>query len=121
MRCILIIYYICDELYQYALTLNSNTGIPSNCASPVGISAIEDEEGINIYPNPSLNGKFIIELEKDYLDTSFKIRNIYGVVVHQGTLLQKETEILLEDVSSGIYFVDLISSNSRITKKIILQ
>lgn len=61
--------------------------------------------GVVAYPNP-VRDKMMVELPKaDQAD--LLIRNIYGSVVHQQKLNDYRTELKLENLASGLYFMEV--------------
>lgn len=88
------------------------TTIGKEIAYTVNIDENNDIEA-NIYPNPS-NDKFIIRCEKM---TNITIYDIIG-----GTVLEQEIDndiFEINDINSGIYFVNIKSENGTIVKKIV--
>lgn len=55
------------------------------------------------------------------VEGTLTIVNVSGQVVYTGKVEGQETEINLNDVSSGIYFVTLRSENVKFTKKIVIN
>ena len=78
---------------------------------------------LNIYPNPS-NGKFVLEyssLEKNQ-KTNVEVYNMIGKkVFSQNDLPANQTTLDLSTLSSGVYFLNLKTENSSVTKKIVIQ
>jgi hypothetical protein len=67
------------------------------------------------YPNPSYAGDIIIDIpDYDYNHVySYSIQSASGLIVNQGLLSQKVSDLYL-DVSSGVYFVSLIQGGKHI-------
>jgi len=74
------------------------------------------QEKINIFPNPS-NGTFTIELDGEY---KVSILNSLGVSVYSKTISRKG-EIMLEDLSPGIYFILAKSDQKTAVSRIIIR
>jgi len=76
---------------------------------------------IRIYPNPN-NGKFFVHFEAD-LDTDSKIEvfNVVGIKVYETIAQEYKTEINLNSMKQGIYFVRVIDGENSITQKILKQ
>ena len=89
------------------------------------ITDIRDDDAsgdISVYPNPSENGIFTVNLARwkgPYERTKIKIINVYGQTVLEEEFQQKEKSI--QTNSAGIFFLQIISGNRHITKKIIVR
>ncbi|NVO03450.1 MAG: T9SS type A sorting domain-containing protein [Bacteroidetes bacterium] len=73
---------------------------------------------IFIYPNPN-NGNFIVE-GSDF-GSEIMVYNILGEIVYKSEMKSKITEIALNGVVTGIYFVKINSSKGNKTIKIIIN
>ena len=78
----------------------------------------------NVYPNPS-NGTFSIQLKEVISDFEVEIFDITGKVIYtqefyQNSDLVKEINVKNE-ISKGIYFLNIRSSDNLVTKKIIIE
>ena len=76
------------------------------------------EQNIEIYPNPN-KGVFNIELGS--IESTVTIYNTMGQVVYQNTGLSNKTEIKLDNINSGLYFVNINNSEMNITEKVIIK
>jgi CubicO group peptidase (beta-lactamase class C family) len=110
-------FTICEELYQYALTLNANTGTAPNCNNPVGINAIEDNDKVNLYPNPVNNSLMVSTVGFDL--NRIDIIDLTGKTVAH--FIKNLNSIDLVNIPSGIYFLKLTGEDNTITKKFIKQ
>ena len=73
----------------------------------------------NTYPNPIQN-----QLNIDLIDnaiTNYQILNLSGQQVKNGQLTQKHTVILLDELPTGIYFLELTTQNTTNIIKIVKQ
>ena len=78
-----------------------------------------DRSDIRMYPNPT-TGVVHIEVENPDEVLNYRIVNVYGQCVENGTL--HRNELSLERYPAGIYFVQLMTQNKPIiTEKIIKQ
>ena len=78
-----------------------------------------DRSDIRMYPNPT-TGVVHIEVENPDEVLNYRIMNVYGQCVENGTL--HRNELSLERYPAGIYFVQLMTQNKPIiTEKIIKQ
>jgi len=83
----------------------------------VASTCIAQEGRFSIYPNPN-NGHFFIE--GCPLNTSLEITNPVGEKIYDSKIREKKTEIVLVNLSNGIYFIHLNMGNEMITKKIFI-
>ncbi len=88
----------------------------------VSNNEILNNNAIEIYPNPS-KGNFIINASFDLNNSVFNLVNISGKQIPFNTkrLNDNQTEIELNNISSGVYFVSINSNNGSVTKKIIIE
>ncbi len=91
-----------------------------NIASTVGIK----EEGIStilIYPNPTDN-QFSIEISSAKDNVSFQLYNSIGSIVRYGKLADTANSISVEDLNSGIYFLQIYKDGKLMaSKKVIIK
>jgi len=93
---------------------------------PTGIGEDPQQpDDIRLYPVPC-NGKFTIESTGNNLQVSVvRIYSLAGEnIYHSGEMVTNGTgkkEIDIRPVRNGVYFVDIMTGNSRITKKIVVQ
>jgi hypothetical protein len=76
------------------------------------------EQNVEVYPNPN-NGAFCIELGN--IESVVTIYNTMGQVVYQNTGLSNKAEIRLDNINSGLYFVNINNSEMNITEKIVIE
>lgn len=72
---------------------------------------------LSIYPNPSNGILFLTYTGDKEQVSSIKVYNIIGEIVYHS--IDYQSNIILSDNKSGIYFVQLISPKGTIIKKII--
>ncbi len=102
------------------------TGICGNVTSDVAVLtvsvSIEDLSnfGIKIYPNPS-NGKFNIELNKDFDNVDVQIMDITGKSVFAKKLNSTINEVDLTNNANGVYFIQFNIDGETLVSKLILK
>jgi hypothetical protein len=79
-----------------------------------------------IYPNPSINKEITVlyDLNNNSTDNYLNIYNTNGSLVDTHKLNSigfTQKKISISHLNAGVYFVNLISGNSRITNKLIVQ
>jgi hypothetical protein len=92
---------------------------PAGCTNGINELA-SDLIDVNIYPNPS-QGILSIEMPISFTQYSFNVTNVVGEVVKSGELLKGQTQLILNDLDNGIYFIEITNKGKRINKKIIVQ
>jgi hypothetical protein len=75
--------------------------------------------GLIIYPNPS-NGFLRLSREVES-KSDIKVFSLDGKIVYQKGLFPNESEINLEHLPNGVYFLELKSGNVNQISKIIIQ
>lgn len=80
-----------------------------------------DDNFINIYPNPASSELHILIMNKlDYTRSYFEIVNTLGQVIMRVTPTQSITTINVADFNSGLYYVNCRIDDSIILKKVIV-
>ena len=104
--------YICDALYDHALSMNVNNSIIPNCSNTVEITELEDQKEILIYPNPA---KDFINVEIDLTEeTQYNIYSISGKLVLSGFVNSQNKLIKLPNLSTGLYIFQLQNKPSHL-------
>jgi len=89
--------------------------------SSVGINEIVLDNSFIISPNPS-SGNFIISLEGTIMKGNVKILNILGeTILSENIFNESKKEIILKNISGGIYFVKVFDGEKYYCKKIIIE
>jgi hypothetical protein len=104
------------------VTYNTYTGTNGSVAQGVQqpyeisiVTSIENTGLINlessVYPNPT-NGfmKLIVE-STDYENLRFQLYDINGVTLQDKKVVGKETEIIMENLTSSVYFLKVFKNN----------
>ena len=79
---------------------------------------IVEEEIVSIYPNPN-NGSFIVNLGDVQSDVT--IYNTMGQIVYRAESMKGNINVDLENITSGLYFVNVRNQDVNMTKKMILE
>lgn len=85
---------------------------------------LNDEKGITIYPNPTHDYINIDLSEFEYDNLEIEITDITGKTIRKiDTIIETEVlKINVEDLKSGIYFINLLENSKRVsTHKIIIN
>ena len=79
-------------------------------------------KGISIYPNPLLKGDNLNIKSSSPLNLTINIHNVNGKLIlsNQDNNLINKT-INVQDLSNGIYFINIESNNFSTTKKLVIM
>lgn len=82
-----------------------------------GLNEITNLSSIKIYPNPASSYLHIEKIDAE--KTEWKITDLSGKIILQGTLINGNGKINIETISKGIYLLELQSETKFETRKII--
>jgi len=112
-----------DPGWNSAQWLLQQQGTSTYAAVRTGIDE-QKESSFNVYPNPSLNGIFTLDM-KNYKSVTEKVSisivDLNGKLVFQTHVLSGKEEILNTALPNGIYLLKVISSTESFIRKIIIQ
>lgn len=111
--------YICAVI-PFSSSLTQTTILTFN-SCPVGINEQIENNSISIYPNP-FTDQAVLSSSKTFKNASIRIHNVLGQCVK--TIEQvngNELIIDLKTIEAGIYFLNIQTKNSRISKRIVKQ
>jgi hypothetical protein len=88
----------------------------------VGYDAVNEsnDTAFDVYPNPVSDGIFTLSLEKS-LPSEVVIYNVKGQIVKSQQIDNKVNTINVEDLESGVYFVEIKNVEGKYLNKIIIQ
>jgi hypothetical protein len=99
-------YYYVDDVYL------------GNCDSIIGLPEISLANQINVYPNPAKEQLFISYEGNEKLQ--LKLYNLVGQIVEIKQSRQaKNLQIPLNHLSKGVYLLEIIAGEQRISRKVI--
>jgi uncharacterized delta-60 repeat protein len=87
----------------------------------VGVSELEKALGLAVYPNP-FNTELVLEIENAERGSSVKLMNVTGQVLYSETITLNgayRSTITADELSKGIYFLQITSNQKSVTKKIV--
>src|SRR5690606_11073893 len=99
--------YGCSDSFTLEVKVNPCVGLDENTANT----------GISIYPNPN-KGEFVISSEQAM---DLQIINELGQVVKTLHINKNTTEVKLNDLSRGIYFIIGKTENGTVKEKIVIE
>lgn len=92
---------ICDRLYEYALTLNSNSSSPIDCGVTASTVTMNKESFV-IYPNPVMDRLNV----KNAMGLPYELRALTGKIVQSG-LVGNTGYLDVGELSPGYYILTL--------------
>ncbi len=122
------IYAIDDVQFSdagnYHVVVNGTCGsvTSNNAVLDVSSSIINDKESeILIFPNPS-EGSFVINFSDKVFEGKIKIADITGKTIYFNSLNNtNKFEVKLNNVSQGLYLLEIVSDRKKYYKKIIIR
>jgi len=86
---------------------------------PLSVAALTNSIQIQLFPNPN-NGNFVVSISEAG-NYNVVIRNVIGQSIYRNLINGTITEVKLNNVESGIYFVAIQSDGFERTEKIIIK
>lgn len=110
--------YVPTQGGSYQVLVSDTAGCTA-LSNPIVISGIADvlNQGISVYPNPSLDNWFI-DVNDELLNSTAQIFDNNGRLVYQVTLLQNRTEVSF-DAAQGVYMLRINNSKYSFSRKLI--
>ena len=90
----------------------------------VGINEIaSDEMVVNLYPNPSAGLVQLTFPEPLKIESQLVLRNAAGVLLWQSKLPAniQQHSLDLQGLAPGMYFIEMISTESRLVQKLVIE
>ncbi|MBL4658276.1 MAG: T9SS type A sorting domain-containing protein, partial [Flavobacteriales bacterium] len=117
--------YAADSTYNVCLSVTSDMGcIGSTCnvisVTSVGISEIDLDEFVEVFPNPSADGMLNVRLDGEQFNGStLRVTNLYGQLITERKIEQQGLQILdLSNNDAGVYMIQVTTDHGTITKRI---
>ncbi len=106
------------ELLAVSLNGNAYTLTPS---IPTSVTNMNNEQQPRIYPSVVTNGRITLELPQSF--TQLQVINMNGAIVQQENITSRmgTFEMPLQQLSSGVYVVKLISSKRTWVQKMVVR
>jgi M6 family metalloprotease-like protein len=95
----------------------SRSSVMTTLSDPVGISNVENEMPLNVYPNPVYDGRLFLEIPKNMMNETIKIHNLLGKLELTRTADNPKMEIDISNLPNGAYVVIVGNSLVRIMKR----
>ncbi|RBP33086.1 putative secreted protein (Por secretion system target) [Oceanihabitans sediminis] len=75
-------------------------------------------ETFSLYPNPASSS---VTIHLTSADSNLKIYSLKGQIVYESILRKGENQVNTSHLSAGVYVVSILTENSNITKKLVIQ
>lgn len=117
--------YSTNDPVNACLIVNSSSGCTDTICKPifsVGVKTISSEPAVSVYPNPSTNGMFTIDLGTNPEKTTVTVYSILGNIIITKELNAINKQVLdLSNEANGSYFITINNNHSTITRKITIN
>lgn len=87
--------------------------------APVGISELQNDRPVNIFPNPFVSEITIQFSDENELGSEYEIYSIYGEKVLSGRCFENENNLNLLPLASGVYLINILGQKFSYSGKII--
>jgi len=78
------------------------------------------EKGIKVYPNPT-QGNITVDIKPDMNCDSYFIHDVTGKTIRKGKVQKDKLYLDLSGLQSGIYYIEFLVQQRKVTKKVILK
>jgi hypothetical protein len=85
-----------------------------------GLTESDPSAVFNLYPNPS-KGDFVVEMVNFDSASQISVVNVIGETVYFTDIKSNATSISLDNMSSGVYFVNVLTSGKVYTQKLVVH
>jgi hypothetical protein len=86
------------------------------------VKTISPEASVSIYPNPSVNGVFNVDMGNTSNKTVVTVYNIVGKIIFTKEVNNVAKQLIdLSNEANGSYFINIKNDNQNITKKLIVN
>lgn len=109
------------DLYDAILKLDIVNSVELVGFVYLDVDDFEVNNSVKLVPNPN-NGNFNIHFDSDsFMDTEYSIFDSSGRKIYENKIFQITTEVRLQEVKTGVYFIRINSGKNSITKKMIVN
>lgn len=105
---------------QVQSVINAWCAVGVGTCSPLAVSNSANTTSISVFPNPTA-GIISISSNSNVNDFEIKVVNVLGEEIYKTKMLSNTTELDLSKQPNGVYFVQIISKENSITKRIIIN
>lgn len=111
-----------NNVFTVTVSDGTNTKEAEVSVFVVNCENVEEQtlEGVTVYPNPAKD-MIYINVEQDYDVLQCKLYNIQGQLVRSYQAEAENGSVNVENISSGIYYLDIDIDGKHIVKKIVVE
>lgn len=104
-------------------TFDSATGFTTvQAVDPMSVDEFASNDGVSVYPNPAVDGKFTISFPASFDGAKLSVFNTSGQAVYNTAVGTESAEVSANSsLGSGVYFVQLTKSGNTVTKKVLVK
>jgi hypothetical protein len=112
-----------EQIEFFAMNFKAYTPSFMSCAGGgAGIDPLAQEKAIKIYPNPVIQGSQVVINVSDLSSGLIRVYNTQGKIIQTRSFGPNSGYILLDnDLSAGMYLVQVISKNKNLTSRLIVR
>jgi hypothetical protein len=75
---------------------------------------------VEMFPNPAADHFFIVTSNPEKV-TNYEITSVEGKLIQSGKLLNAKSKIELQNISKGIYFVNIFGEDIKVTRRLLVD
>jgi hypothetical protein len=78
-------------------------------------------EGSSVYPNPVKKNRIQVNIGDDAQEAMVTLTNGEGKVLWERSVMTSETEVDVDNLKPGIYYVQIRKGNEKTTKRVVVE
>ncbi len=95
--------------------------VSTNCPSPTGISSVDLETVVSVYPNPATDQITISIGDKNTENIIVSLNNIQGVQLGQQETRSSSCTFDVSNLTPGMYIIQIYTTNGRFIRKFVKE
>lgn len=115
-----------NQAGTYAVTVENSNGckgsdtITVNVETCVGVSEIDLNNRVNVYPNPATE-RIQISTDSDFIGATVRVFDQKGALVYSGVIQNEMETIQVDSWSKGVYQIQVTQSENQFRKTLVIQ
>ncbi|MES2619483.1 MAG: T9SS type A sorting domain-containing protein [Bacteroidota bacterium] len=115
--------YIATQSGNYLVQVTDSNGCRANStviSLVTGIDDLNEAGGIHVYPNPSMNGRWQLEVAEEWIGSMAEVLDAEGRLIFKSEIRNMKSEIKsANEIPNGMYLLKIKSSQTTNCKKLI--